>query len=94
MKKLFLSFALSLQIAAVFAQTPVKLKSDNVNLYRQPTSKGEVIKVLNSTEDVVLVRKFNADWSIVTVGTESGYVHNTYLPKIKKQPVSATAAKQ
>ena len=93
MKKLILAFALSLQTAFVFAQEPVKLKSDNVNLYRQPTNKGEVIKVLNSTEDVMLVRKFNADWSIVTVGSESGYIHNTHLPKIKKQPVTATAAK-
>lgn len=92
MKKLFFAFALSLQAVAVFAQTPVKLKSDNVNLYRQPDRNGEVIKVLNSTEDVLLVRKFNADWSIVTAGTESGYIHNSRLPKLKKQPVTATAA--
>ena len=94
MKKLFVAFALSLQAAFAFAQEPVKLKSDNVNLYRQPNNKGEVIKVLNSTEDVMLVRKFDAKWSIVTVGAESGYIHNTHLPKIKKQPVTATAAKQ
>lgn len=93
MKKLFFVFALLVQTTFVFAQEPVKLKSDNVNLYRQPTTKGEVIKVLNSTEDVLVVRRFDASWSIVTAGTESGYIHNTHLPKIKKQPVTATAAK-
>jgi len=84
MKKLFFAFALTLQAAFVLANEPVKLKSDNVNLYRQPSNKGEVVKVLNSTEDVMLVRKFNADWSIVTAGAESGYIHNVHLPKIKK----------
>lgn len=92
MKKLLLSLALLFQIAFVFAQQPVRVKNDNVKLYRQPNSKGEVMKVLTSTEDVILVRKFDAQWSIVQAGAETGYVHNSRLPKLKNQPAPVAAA--
>ena len=94
MKKLFFAIAIMLQAGFVSAQEPVKVKTDNVNLYRQPTNKGEVVKVLNTTDDVLLVRKFNSQWSIVTAGEATGYIHNTHLPKLKKQPVTAAAAQK
>ena len=94
MKKLLLSLALLFQVAFVFAQEPIRLKTDKVKLYRQPTNQSEVMKVLNTTEDVVLIRKFDTQWSIVQAGAETGYIHNSRLPKIKNQPASTAAAAQ
>ena len=94
MKKLLLSLALLFQVAFVFAQEPIRLKTDKVKLYRQPTNQSEVMKVLNSTEDVLLIRKFDTQWSIVQAGAETGYIHNSRLPKIKNQPASAAAAQK
>ena len=94
MKKLLLSLALLFQVAFVFAQEPIRLKTDKVKLYRQPTNQAEVIKVLNTTEDVVLIRKFDMQWSIVQAGAETGYVHNSRLPKLKDQPAPAAAAQK
>jgi SH3-like domain-containing protein len=90
MKKLLLATALLVQAAFVMAQEPVKLKSENVNLYRQPSHGAEVVKILGTSDEVVVVRRFDAKWSIVQAGSETGYVHNTHLPKFKKQPVAAT----
>ena len=94
MKKLLLSFVLVAQAVIVFAQEPIKLKVDNVKLYRQPTNEAPVIKVLNTTEDVMLVRKFNNQWSMVQAGSETGYVHNSRLAKIKNKQVSAASAQK
>ena len=94
MKKLLLSLALLFQVAFVFAQEPIRVKTDNVKLYRQPTNKSEVMKVLNSTEDVLLVRKFDTQWSIVQAGAETGYIHNSRLPKLKNQPAPVAASQK
>jgi hypothetical protein len=94
MKKLLLSLALVCQVAFVFAQEPIRLKTDKVKLYRQPSNQAEVMKVLNSTEDVMLIRKFDTQWSIVQAGSETGYIHNSRLPKLKHQPASHAAAAQ
>ena len=94
MKKLLLSLALLFQVAFVFAQEPVRLKTDKVKLYRQPNNQAEVLKVLNTTEDVVLIRKFDQQWSIVQAGAETGYVHNSRLPKLKNQPAPTAAAQK
>lgn len=94
MKKLLLTFAFIAQAAFVFAQEPIRVKADNVKLYRQPDSKAEVMKVINSTEDVMLVRKFDNQWSIVQAGAETGYIHNSRLPKLKNKPVLAASAQK
>ena len=94
MKKLLLSLALLFQVTFVFAQEPIRVKTNNVKLYRQPTNQAEVIKVLNNTEDVLLIRKFDTQWSIVQAGTETGYIHNSRLPRIKNQPAPAAAAQK
>ena len=94
MKKLLLSLALLFQVAFVFAQEPIRVKTDKVKLYRQPNNQSEVLKVLNSTEDVILVRRFDAQWSIIQAGAETGYIHNSRLPKIKNQPAPVAAAQE
>jgi SH3-like domain-containing protein len=85
MKKTVLVLAMLVQSAFVFAQQSVKVKSDGVNMYRQPGSTAEVVKVVNSTDDVLFIRKFDSQWSIVTVAGETGYIHNTRLPKVKNK---------
>jgi hypothetical protein len=94
MKKLLLSLALLVQVAFVFAQEPIRLKTDKVKLYRQPTNLSEVMKVLNTTEDVVVIRKFNQQWSIVQVGAETGYIHNSRIPRVNLQSAPASASQK
>lgn len=94
MKKSLLAIALLTQVIVVTAQVPSRVKSDNVNLYKQPGTKAEVVKLVNSTDEVMVVRKFNSQWSIVQVGAESGYIHNSHLAKLKKQQVTESTAKQ
>lgn len=94
MKKLLLSLICVAQAAVVFAQEPIKLKTDNVNLYRQPSRSAEVMKVLSSTEDVMLVRRFDNQWSIVQAGAETGYIHNSRIPRPTNKPVPASAAQK
>ena len=95
MKKSILMLAFLVQSVYVMAQDPivVKLKSDNVTMYRQPGRTAEVVKSIGQNEDVTVVRKFNADWSIVTVNGETGYISNMHLPKVKKTNTAAASLK-
>ena len=86
-----LTLLVSAQTIMLLAQTPAKVKSDNVKMYRQPGVTAEVIKMVNTSDEVSVIRKFNSAWSVVTVGGETGYIHNTNLPKVKKASVSALA---
>jgi len=94
MKKLLFSLFFVGQAAIVFAQEPIRVKSDNVNLYRQPSSQAQVIKVLSSTDDVMLIRRFNSQWSIVQAGNETGYLHNSRYPNPNSKPVLASEAQK
>lgn len=94
MKKVFFTLVFAAQFSFVMAQDLARIKSNNVNFYRQPSSKAEVIKTVNPADAVTVVRKFNAEWSIVTVGTETGYIHNSNLGKMKKQSTSMAAAQK
>lgn len=95
MKKSILMLAFLVQSVFVMAQEPVivKLKTDNVNLYRQPGRSADVVKQVSSNDDVTVVRKFNSEWSIVTVNGETGYVNNMHLPKMKKSNTAAASLK-
>jgi uncharacterized protein YgiM (DUF1202 family) len=94
MKKSLLAVAFLAQVLFVSAQVPGRVKSDNVNLYRQPGKQADVVRILNTTDEVMVVRKFNSQWTIVQVGTETGYIHNANLAKMKKQQVTESTAKQ
>jgi uncharacterized protein YgiM (DUF1202 family) len=78
MKKLIFTFALLMQTVFVFAFTgPTQIaqaKVDNVKMYRQAGTSTEVLKALQCTDDVAIVRKHNADWTIVTLADQVGYV--------------------
>ncbi len=94
MKKLLLSFFLIAQGVIVMAQEPIRVKTNNVKLYRQPSNQAEVMKIINNTEDVMLVRKFNDQWSIVQAGAETGYIHNSRIPRSVSKPVPAANAQK
>lgn len=78
MKKSIFTFALLMQTVFVFAFTgPTQIaqaKVDNVKMYRQAATSTEILKALHSSDEVVIVRKHNANWTIVTVNDQVGYV--------------------
>ncbi|WP_181306761.1 SH3 domain-containing protein [Rufibacter sp. XAAS-G3-1] len=93
MKRLFFIFALvCMQVVSVFAQGPTsRVNSEKVRMYRQPVLGGEVVRVLGSEDEIIVMRKQNNEWSLVQIDGEAGYVLNAYL-KAKKAK-KATAAK-
>jgi hypothetical protein len=101
MKKIIFTFALLVQTAFVFAdgkgnaraQAIVHVHYDNVKMYRQPGTSTEIVKALRSTDELVVVRKHNNYWTIVTVDGEVGYVLTSELTQPKVQSNIAMARK-
>ena len=84
MKKFVFLFALLIQTAFVFASHDqatmiARANTDNVKMYRQAGTSTEIVRSLKSTDDLVVVRKHNANWSIVTIDGEVGYVLTSEL---------------
>ena len=98
MKKLTLTIAILLNMA--FAASAIQteqtaqtakvasLKHQTVRMYRQPGLKAEVMKNLSASDEVLVVRKHDAKWSIVTVNGEAGYVLTSSLKVQQMQPQS------
>lgn len=88
MKKSIFTLALLIQTAFVFAFTSprqiAQVKVNNVKMYRQAGTSTEVLKALQITDEVVLIRKHNAAWTIVTVNDEVGYVLTSELAPVKE----------
>ncbi|WP_157593115.1 SH3 domain-containing protein [Rufibacter tibetensis] len=93
MKRLFIITALvCMQVISVFAQGPTsRVNTEKVRMYRQPAIGGEVMRLLGSEDEIIVMRKQNSEWSLVQIDGEAGYVLNSYL-KAKKAK-KATAAK-
>lgn len=86
MKKLIFTLALLIQTVFVFADAPAviaRAATNEVKMYRQAGTSSELLQSLKIADEVVLVRKHNADWSIVTVNGQVGYVLTSELT-IKK----------
>jgi uncharacterized protein YgiM (DUF1202 family) len=82
MKKLIFTFALLIQTALVFATGPAQMASasyEDVKMYRQAGTSTEVLKALKSTDQLAVIRKHNANWTIVTVNGQVGYVLTSEL---------------
>lgn len=83
MKKLLFTLALFIQTALVFAADNaavfVRVTTDNVKMYRQAGTSTEVMKSLKSTDEIIVVRKHNANWTIITVDGQAGYVLTSEL---------------
>lgn len=95
MKTLVFLFALFLSSTFSLAKsdpstTLARASHDDIKMYRQPGTSTEVLKALKQTDEVVVVRKHNAHWSIVTVGEVVGYVLTSELRQAKAKPERAT----
>jgi uncharacterized protein YgiM (DUF1202 family) len=89
MKKLAFVFALILQSAFVFANgnqgtMVARAAYENSKMYRQAGTSTEVLRSLKSTDEVMVVRKHNAHWTIVTVDGQVGYVLTSELKAAKE----------
>lgn len=99
MKKLVLTLAILVQAVFVFADNKkdlqvVKAKSENVKVYRQAGTAAEIVKSLATTDTVSYVRKFNDNWSIVTINGEVGYVLTSELVSEEAAPAVTAKAKK
>jgi hypothetical protein len=97
MKKLLLISALFLQTAFAFAADTeavvASTRYDNSKMYRQPGTSTEILKALTSNDEIVLVRKYNQSWTIVTVNGQVGYMLTSELAQAKHQPAKTLARK-
>ncbi|GEO04538.1 hypothetical protein AAE02nite_22020 [Adhaeribacter aerolatus] len=97
MKKLLFIFALSLQTAFVFAADKTEVlasaRYENSKMYRQPGTSTQVLRAVNSTDEIVVVRKYNSNWSIVTINGQVGYMLTSELAQAKPQPAKTLARK-
>ena len=92
MKKLLFILALLVQTLVVSATTPdlkpkvsiSRITGENVKLYRQPGASAEVLLSLKSSDEVEVIRRHNARWSIVRVEGKTGYVLTSDLSAPKK----------
>ena len=93
MKKLIFTLALLIQTAIVFAATPVvreaRVNANEVKMYRQPGTSSDLVKSLNSTDEIIVLRQHNANWSIVSVNGKAGYVLSSELI-VNKNPTGKT----
>jgi len=82
MKKIIFTLALLINTVLVFAKPGQQLAqaaTDNVKMYRQAGTSTQELKSLKSTDEVVVIRKHNANWTIVTVNGQVGYVLTSEL---------------
>jgi uncharacterized protein YgiM (DUF1202 family) len=95
MKKLTFLFALIMSSSFVFATdqgtTLARANYENTKMYRQPGTSTEVLKSLKSTDQLVVIRKHNPHWSIVTVEGQVGYVLTSELHQAKEDRSIALA---
>jgi hypothetical protein len=62
-------------------------------MYRQPGTSTEVLKALTNSDEIVVVRKYNNQWSIITINGQVGYILTSELTQAKPQPVKTLARK-
>jgi len=95
MKKFLFTLALLINAALAFAidgQTHVRATTDNVKMYRQAGTSSDVVTSLKSTDNVVVIRKHNANWTLVTFNDKVGYVVTSELTA-RKSPKDLIPAK-
>ena len=98
MKKIILTLALAAHIAFGFAHdrqaVTASARYENSKMYRQPGTSTEVLKPLKSADEIVVVRRYNSSWSIVTVDGQVGYVLTAELAQPKKPATHPVIAKK
>ena len=97
MKKIILIVALVAQTAFGFANdnkaVTASARYENSKMYRQPGTSTEVLKALKSTDEIVVVRRYNSNWSIVMVNGQVGYVLTAELAKPQPHNTTVIAKK-
>lgn len=86
MKKLLFTLALVINAALVFATDEkmiVRATANNVKMYRQAGTSSPIVKSLKSSDEIVVIRKHNANWTLVTLDGEVGYVVTSELTASK-----------
>ncbi len=91
MKKLLLSFALLVQFGFVMAQDNkptmvVQAKYDHAKVFQQAGTSTPVIETLTTTDQVELIRRWNANWAMVKVNGKVGYMVYSELTNQKAKP--------
>jgi uncharacterized protein YgiM (DUF1202 family) len=90
MKKLLLILAFLIQTLVVSAAAPQpksdvsRVSIENVKMYGQAGTSAEVLRSLKSTDEVLVIRKHNSNWSIVSVEGPVGYVLTSELSQPKE----------
>ncbi|AKQ47208.1 hypothetical protein TH63_18680 [Rufibacter radiotolerans] len=80
---------------AVMAQGPTsRVNADKVKMYRQPDPKGEVMRLLNPEDEIIVMREQNRQWTLVQIDGEGGYVLTSYLKAKKGKKVTAAKLSQ
>ena len=77
MKKLIFVITLfdqSIMVIVTDTNQVTSARYDNIKLYQQPGTSTAFLKTLKSTDALVVIRKFNNNWSIVEVNNVVGYV--------------------
>jgi hypothetical protein len=93
MKRSIFTLLFLVQTVFVFAgkETFARASFENVKMYRQAGTSTDVVQALISTDEVVIVRRFNETWTIVTVNGALGYVLTSELALQKnKKSLAAT----
>jgi len=86
MKKLLFTLALIINAVFVFATNGkiiVRATADNVKMYRQAGTSSPVVKSLKSADEIAVIRKHNANWTLVSLDGEVGYVVTSELTTSK-----------
>jgi hypothetical protein len=84
MKKIVIILAMLSQSVFVLGENKkrvdiVRAKTDSVKLYLQPGTAAPVLESLNTSEDIIYIRKYNSYWSIVVVNDKPGYILTSEL---------------
>ncbi|WP_157433476.1 SH3 domain-containing protein [Adhaeribacter aquaticus] len=100
MKKILFTFvALLLQAIICFNafsgnEIIAQASCEGVKMYRQPGTSTEVLRSLNSTDRMVVVRRFNNTWTIVTINNQVGYVLHSELRNPSVQTLALHKSKK
>ncbi|RDC65957.1 hypothetical protein [Adhaeribacter pallidiroseus] len=94
MKKLWITALIIIQTGWVLAQTypTIYVRHENAKFYKQPAYRAEVMGLLQLTDQVQMVRKFNDRWVIVKVNGQPGYVERwNVTKKLSRQKRKSTS---
>ena len=99
MKKLLLSLVLMIQLGFAMANDNkpvmvVQVKNDQVKMFQQAGTSTPIIYTIMTNDQVELIRKWNANWTMVKVNDKVGYVLHSELTYLKAKPQSSTIAKR